>query len=545
MSDSCFHSLSLSVGEKLPELFTYPFHYRPHPLCIKAAEEVKAYIASHQEWVTEVGRGKMFGVLLVQSPTGAVGFLAAFSGILDGKNNIPYFVPPVYDFLQFASYFKQEEYAISVINHKIGALRTSSDYELLKLKLQDVQLRVEAERSSMRQFLVSEKEKRHLIRQQSVDPEILDLLVRESQYQKAEWKRKERNWSLAIHEVSEAVFRYEERVEKLCQERKKRSAELQQWLFKQFVVSNAFGEQRTIYQIFLDCGRGVPPAGTGECAAPKLLQYAYNRGYRPLAMAEFWYGDTLVQELRRHGHFYPSCKSKCEPILNFMLRGLHVEPNPLLQNVRKDYASLVKVLYEDQWLLAVSKPAGMLSVPGKDEQALSVLQWAQQNIPSADGPLLVHRLDMDTSGILLIAKTKEVHQSLQMLFETRAIKKRYIALLEGLVRSETGFIKLPLCPDFNDRPRQMVSFDYGKPAVTRYEVLSSSFGRTRVAFYPQTGRTHQLRIHAAHILGLNAPIVGDVLYGQAADRMYLHAESLTFRHPITNRMIHIVCPSDF
>lgn len=546
MADFCFHPLVLLAGDSLPTLFTYPFHYRPHPLCVRAANEVQAFLASNRQWAEELALGKMFGVLLVKQPSGSVGYLAAFSGILDGKNQLPYFVPPVYDFLQPDSYFRQEEQAISDMNHEIDALQTSTQYADLKAREQLILAEVEHERQQGRKLLAEGKAQRQRIRLQTSDPGVLKQLVLESQFQKAEWKRQEKKRNQAVEDVRCAIGRFQKKIETLCCERKERSAKLQQWLFRQFVLNNALGERRTIYQIFQDCGRGIPPAGTGECAAPKLLQYAYLNGYRPLAMAEFWYGRSPVGDLRRHAHFYPSCKSKCEPLLRFMLQGLTVEPDPVVLEARQTVLSdQIAILYEDEWLLAINKPAGMLSVPGKDDLASSVFHWAAQRYPAADGPLLVHRLDMSTSGILLIAKSKRIHQALQVLFETRAIKKRYIALLDGYLSDLEGFIKLPLCPDLENRPRQMVSFEYGKPAVTRYEVLGRQSGHTRVAFYPQTGRTHQLRVHAAHPLGLNAPIVGDSLYGQPSDRMYLHAESLFFKHPVSGQTVHIVCPPDF
>lgn len=545
MQDSCFHPIAVSADFCKPEFFTFPFHYRPHPLCILAANEVNAYVAARSEWANEVARGKMFGVLLVESPEGEIGFLAAFSGILDGKNRHAYFVPPVYDFLQPDSWFKREEGRIVAISREIDFLSDNDSFEQLKLQEQNVIRQIEEERINARQLLLAEKEKRRQIRQHTSDQSLLDQLIRESQFQKAEWKRKERQWKLLLKEAHRAVDDYKQQIERLGAERKALSAQLQQWLFEQFLLHNAEGEQKSIYQIFQEAGRGIPPAGTGECAAPKLLQYAYSHHYRPLAMAEFWYGQSPKNELRRHGHYYPSCKSKCEPLLHFMLQGLLVEPDPMQQESRRDFSNHVKILYEDSWILAVSKPAGMLSVPGKDEQALSVLQWAMSRLDTSDGPLLVHRLDMATSGILLIAKTKSVHQALQQLFETRAIKKRYIALLDREIVERKGFIRLPLSPDPNDRPRQIVSFEYGKPAVTRYEVLQVTSGCTRIAFYPQTGRTHQLRVHAAHPDGLDAPIIGDTLYGRASDRMYLHAESLIFKHPVSGQSIHLVCPPDF
>ena len=327
-------------------------------------------------------------------------------------------------------------------------------------------------------------------------------------------------------------------IESLKEERKQRSIALQQWIFRQFRLLNARGEEQDIYQIFEETAHRNPPAGTGECAAPKLLQHAYSNGLKPIAMAEFWWGESPKGEIRRHGYYYPACRHKCEPILNFMLQGLDVDPNPLLTSITD--ATQLETVYEDEYLLVVNKPAGMLSVPGKTGQA-SVLSILQERYPDATGPILVHRLDMDTSGLLLAAKDKDTHAELQKQFEGRSVKKRYIALLDGIPQDKElkGFIRLPLRPDFDNRPLQIVCFEYGKPAVTRYEILDTSEARTRIAYYPETGRTHQLRVHSAHPDGMNCPIVGDPLYGQPSDRLYLHAERLEFRHPYTGQHLRV------
>ena len=450
------HSFPIATENlPLPQLFTYPFHYTPHPLCVKAAEEVQQYLQMSTAWHEELQQGKMFGVLVVKTPTGEVGYLAAFSGNLAGSNHHDYFVPPVYDLLNPDGYFKEEEARISAINVMLNHTNDNN----------------------------------------------------------------------------------QEIIEALKEERKQRSIALQQWIFEQFRLRNARGEEQDIYSIFTQTAHRNPPAGTGECAAPKLLQYAYLNNLQPLAMAEFWWGNSPKGEIRRHGHYYPACRHKCEPILNFMLQGLQVEPNPLLTS--NTDATQLETVYEDDYLLVVNKPAGMLSVPGKTGQA-SVLTLLQERYPDATGPILVHRLDMATSGLLLAAKDKDTHALLQKQFEGRTVKKRYIALLEGIPQAEQkDFIRLPLRPDFDNRPLQMVCYEYGKPAVTRYEIMDTENDRTRIAFYPETGRTHQLRVHAAHPEGLNCPIVGDPLYGQPANRLHLHAERLEFRHPVTGQRLQI------
>ena len=604
----------------LPEKFTYPFHYTPHPLCVLAAEEVKEYIASRKEWQEELASGKMFGVLIVQTDNGItnneenqIGYLAAFSGNLDGKNLHPYFVPPVYDLLQPEGFFKIEEEQISAINIRIRELENSSSYLDSKEKWKIETEQAKAILNQAKAELKIAKEAREIRRQSS--PELSEeeqaSLIRESQYQKAEYKRLEKEWKKRLEELETEVRHFDIEIERLKTERKERSAALQRKLFEQFRMLNAQGEVKDLYTIFEQTVQKVPPAGAGECAAPKLLQqcalpkllqYAYLHQLKPLAMAEFWWGDSPKNEIRHHGYYYPSCKGKCEPILQHMLQGLEVDENPLLNPVHEEEE--LEIVFEDEWLLVVNKPAGMLSVPGKAEDRDSVYHRLKKKYPEATGPMIVHRLDMATSGLLLVAKTKEVHQDLQAQFANRSIKKRYVAVLDGaIIKTEketkpiaekaillaketvstkktakaertgnTGRIELPLCLNPLDRPRQMVSREHGKEAITEYQIISESeritsesentFNEsnridesersinesrkyTRIIFYPLTGRTHQLRVHAAHPEGLGCPILGDELYGKKADRLYLHAEYIEFRHPIYGDIICIQKEPDF
>ncbi len=595
----------------LPDKFTYPFHYTPHPLCVLAAEEVKEYIASREEWQEELAFGKMFGVLIVQTDNGItnneenqIGYLAAFSGNLAGKNLHPYFVPPVYDLLQPEGFFKIEEEQISAINIRIRELENSSSYLDSKEKWKIETEQAKAVLNQAKAELKIAKEAREIRRQSS--PELSEeeqaSLIRESQYQKAEYKRLEKEWKKQLEELETEVRHFDIEIERLKTERKERSAALQRKLFEQFRMLNAQGEVKDLYTIFEQTVQKVPPAGAGECALPKLLQYAYLHQLKPLAMAEFWWGDSPKNEIRHHGYYYPSCKGKCEPILQHMLQGLEVDENPLLNPVHEEEE--LEIVFEDEWLLVVNKPAGMLSVPGKAEDRDSVYHRLKKKYPEATGPMIVHRLDMATSGLLLVAKTKEVHQDLQAQFANRSIKKRYVAVLDGaIIKTEketkpiaekaillaketvstkktakaertgnTGRIELPLCLNPLDRPRQMVSSEHGKEAITEYQIISESeritsesentFNEsnridesersinesrkyTRIVFYPLTGRTHQLRVHAAHPEGLGCPILGDELYGKKADRLYLHAEYIEFRHPIYGDILCIQKEADF
>lgn len=526
----------------LPEKFTYPFHYTPHPLCIIAAKEVQEYLREQRKWEKELEEGKMFGVLVVQTNDNKIGYLAAFSGILAGENNHSYFVPPIYDLLQPDDFFKKEETKISEINKQIFQIENNKDYLAIKNWLVKKMADNERKLNILKEHLRTCKEIRNIKRKQNPSKEELEAIIRESQYQKAEFKRVKQNLQNSILPQQTLIEKTNQIIEELKKERKSRSANLQLKLFKQFQILNGKGIKLDLCEIFRETTQKIPPAGAGECAAPKLLQYAYLNQLKPIAMAEFWWGNSPKTEIRRHGYFYPACKNKCEPILKHMLKGLEVEDNPLLENIHHD--TKLEILYEDEWLIIVNKPAGMLSVPGKLEIE-SVFGILHKLYPDATGPMIVHRLDMATSGIMLVAKTKTVHQNLQTQFENRTIKKRYAALLEGNIHSDNGIIDLPVCANPNDRPRQTVNTEYGKPAITRYEVIKHIGNRTLISFYPITGRTHQLRVHAAHHLGLNAPIVGDELYGEKAERLYLHAEYLEFKHPVTGENISIEKKADF
>lgn len=527
----------------LPDKFTYPFHYTPHPLCVMAATEVQRYLSAQSQWKEELQQGKMFGVLIIQTPKGEIGYLAAFSGILAGKNLHPFFVPPVYDLLQPEGFFKVEEENISAINIRIKELQHDAHYADLLQQIKETTRQSGQELAKAKAAVKAAKEARETRRCTGAPDEAeLAAMIRESQFQKAELKRLERSWKDLIGELKTRADAFTRHIEELKTERKNRSAALQRKLFEQFRMLNARGEVKDLCTLFEQTIQRVPPAGAGECAAPKLLQYAYLNHLRPIAMAEFWWGNSPKAEIRHHGYYYPACKGKCEPILVHMLQGLEVDENPFLKETHHSVA--LETIYEDPYLLVVNKPAGMLSVPGKGK-ADSVYSNIKARYPQATGPLVVHRLDMATSGLLLIAKTKEVHQNLQAQFKNRSIKKCYLALLDGKIAPKEGVIDLPLRLDPLDRPRQVVDPDRGKPAITRYRVLKETERHTLIAFYPLTGRTHQLRVHAAHPRGLHCPILGDELYGRKAERLYLHASSLEFIHPLTGKSILVEKEADF
>lgn len=554
-----FHKLSSYNGFRLPKRFTYPFAYTPHRLCVEAATQVQAYVALQKEWLAELAFGKMFGVLVVRNKENEIGFLAAFSGQLAGSAEHEFFVPAVFDYLQPDGYFKTHEALISEVNHKIANIKKSQEKADAMKLLADVRQNAENEICNYQIFLKESKNRRDSLRAScGLSAEQDAELIRESQFQKAELKRLKQNWADRIAIAKTKLDSFENEIADLKTKREQMSYDLQHWLFKQFVFLNGNGEKADLLQIFESSTQPLPPSGAGECCAPKLLQFAFVHGYEPLCMAEFWWGDSPKQEVRHQGEFYPACKGKCEPILRFMLQGLSVDDSPVL--ARAVAPKKIDVVFEDEWYVVVLKPSGMLSVPGKIK-ADALMDYLVKSRPDLDAAnlMVVHRLDMDTSGLLVVAKSLEAFKKLQVLFESRKVHKRYTALLDGRVPYPTqplihefngiphpvGRIALPLCPDVTDRPRQMVNYEYGKEAVTFYEILGYEDGATRVSFFPQTGRTHQLRVHSAHAAGLNTPIVGDDLYGAPSKRLCLHAAEISFIHPFTNKLLNIVAEADF
>ena len=530
----CLHRYTSNIKDvELPRQFNNPFNYTPDKLCMLAAEELRSLIAADMRLSEEVLKGKMMGVLVVKDAAGEIGFLSAFSGLLCGSNIQRGFVPPVFDFLSPDGYFKRKEGEISLINKRIASLKGCEEYLAAKKALDEAQNAMDEQLASMREAMRLAKEKRDALRAAatlSLDDDA--ALVRESQYQKAELKRVTHRLQQQVALCKEQLVLLDMQIDALREERRRRSAALQEWLFNNFVMLNGRGEQRDLTRIFKEYRGTVPPAGAGECAAPKLLQYAYKHSLQPLCMAEFWLGASPVGEVRRDGCFYGSCKGKCEPILSFMLQGLDVEG---FMDDNADVLRNINVLYEDEWFIVVDKPSGMLSVPGK-VGGISLQEWLVCHFGRED-IIVAHRLDMSTSGLLVAAKGVQVYKTLQALFARREVQKVYIALLDGVPQKMQGEILLPLASDYDNRPLQKVDYVNGKEAVTKYKVLSieESGGHRRalVELCPLTGRTHQLRVHCAHRDGLDTPIVGDALYGCRDKRLMLHAAHLQFVHPFT------------
>lgn len=583
------HALSTSVPS--PRQFTYPFCYDVDPLAEAASEELQRYIAATGLMSAEKGCGKMFGVLVVEyeDEAGALqrGFLAAYSGLLGGRNDWPYFVPPVFDAQQPDGHFKRTEREISAINREISAIEHDPEYLQSVAQREETMKRLQAEVEAFKAEVDAAKARRDARRKSGapLSEEEQAEMIRESQFMKAELRRRRKAMEQANSTLHTPHSTF---LKSLQRKRKQMSDELQRWLFSAYRMLNAKGEERDLIDIFREYTHAMPPAGAGDCCAPKLLQYAYLHRLRPVCMAEFWWGESPASEIRHHLHYYPACRSKCLPILTHMLKGLDVAPNPLAQ---KRHTAEPRVLYADEYILVVDKPAGMLSVPGKAEVQsecsceyanISVEEYFANNstfnIPHSTFLKAAHRLDMDTSGLLVLARTEEAYVELQRQFASRETMKRYEAVLSGVPKHVNQHptlhsdvpepttphstfhiphsskqpsgcleaISLPLIADINDRPRQRVDMEHGKPAYTLYDIKKVDKGRTLIHLYPKTGRTHQLRVHCAHPLGLACPILGDPLYGiERADRMYLHAAELTFRHPITGEPMHFLSPSGF
>lgn len=549
--------------------------YEPHPLCIQACREVQEMLARREDWQEEIARGKMFGVLIVENvKTDADkpkwgyqaadvpkwGYLAAYSGQIGERSDWEDFVPAVFDYLQPDGYFKTHEAEISRINQSISHLEKDERMKETRTLIRQLQEERKRTIAAYQEKMKEAKAKRDNRREAGNLSEAEEAeMIRESQFMKAELRRLKK--SLSEKTALETEFEdYQENILRLKQLRKQLSDALQQWLFSQFRMLNQEGESKDLLEIFRDEAlkeypqaaiatsriaalKMVPPAGSGECCEPKLLQYAYQHGYKPLQMAMFWWGESPKEEIRHHLQFYPACNGKCKPILHWMLPASTFEP----EAVNLSIYNKVETLYEDREIAVIHKPEGLLSVPGKDAAQPSVYALMRRKYPEATGPLIVHRLDMATSGVLLIAKTEFAYHRLQQAFLNHQIQKKYVAIISGKDIPEKGIISLPLLPDYLNRPRQIVNHEQGKEAITEYEILERIDGsHLRIALYPKTGRTHQLRVHCAHQEGLNAPILGDPLYGnEKAARLHLHAEEITFEHPLTGKKITIKRKADF
>ena len=527
-----------------PSRMNNPLNYTPHPLCVMAAEEVRRMVRENAVMSSETRKsGKMFGVLVVETPDGNTGYLAAYSGQIAGRSNWDGFVPAVFDYLQDGGYFKTCEAEITAINKQVRLMETSEERRRLLTHLDETIAKAASEEQAYKTLMHESKARRDSERAAGgVTPEREAEMTRESQFQKAELRRMRRRNADTIAMAREACHRYDTSISLLKQKRRTMSDRLQEWLFHHFVMLNKDGDSRSLTDIFRTSLSASPPAGAGECCEPRLLQYAFSHAMTPKCMAMFWIGASPEGEIRHEQTYYPACRSKCKPILEWMLGKDIVKDDTFITQHNGDN---LNIIYQDSDIIVVDKPAGMLSVPGKND-APSVLSLLQRKME--DNIFPVHRLDMDTSGLMVFVRNKKAQRNLQRQFETHSIVKRYIALLERKPDSEQGTISLPLSPDMADRPRQMVDYRHGKQALTHYRLCTSpsttmrrqflTVGDNLVELSPLTGRTHQLRVHCAHPDGLASPIVGDRLYGTTNHpRLCLHAEYLEFRHPTTGEIV--------
>jgi tRNA pseudouridine32 synthase/23S rRNA pseudouridine746 synthase len=554
----CFTSFKEPIDSyALPERFTFPFYYQPHPLCEQAAKELQHHLQTQNEWqhhfgITgdkETAIGKMFGVLLVRNKHNEIGYLAAFSGKLADGNHHSRFVPPVFDMLAEDGFFMAGQAEINKINDQIEGLE--NDPELLVRitalhnETETATAKIKTHRERMIESRKTRKAKR-LAAVSELDTEaykrLKNQLDNESIQEKSQLKTLTAYWKERVQISQDSLNQLTHIIDGLKNQRKALSAALQQRLFDQYNFLNPDGVEKNLNEIFKETSQLTPPAGAGECAAPKLLQYAFKSDLQPLAMAEFWWGASPKSAVRKHLNYYPACQGKCQPILKHMLKGVVMDESPLLNNPAE--GKTIDIVHEDDCMLVINKPAEFLSVPGKSIED-SVYFRIKQSYPNATGPLVVHRLDMSTSGLMLVALSRAAHKDLQQQFIKRTVKKRYVAMLDGLIEEDEGFIDLPLRVDLDDRPRQLVCYEYGKPAKTQWKVIKRYKQQTKIHFYPITGRTHQLRVHAAHVKGLNTPIVGDDLYGNSANRLHLHAEYLEFNHPKTQERMRFQVEPEF
>ncbi|MBM6500324.1 RluA family pseudouridine synthase [Flavobacterium macrobrachii] len=544
MIDLCFHSFQTNISTiPLPEKFTFPFYYEPHELSSIAANELQNYLETQTDFEHNFGLdekqkgleiGKMFGVLIVQNQNGELGHLWAFSGKLAESNHHPKFVPTVYDMLDDNGYFKKEEVILNLYNAEIEALEQNQNFLSAIQHLEQTKLQAEKEITTQKEKIKLGKKLR-AEKRKTATPSKIEQFNKESQDEGILLKKMTQYWNYKLEDAKQNLVQFTNKINQLKEERKEKSAALQQQLFTEYAFLNKDKQLKSLAEIF----NGNPPAGSGECAAPKLLHYAFQHNLKPICMAEFWWGKSPKSEVRKHQQFYPACMGKCEPILKHMLNGIETDKNPF--EINPADGKELEIVFEDEHIIAVNKPAEFLSVPGK-QITDSVQTRIQSKYPNA---MIVHRLDMSTSGIILIGKNFESYKNLQAQFIKRKVKKRYVALLDGILTAKEGIIELPLRVDLDNRPNQIVCFEHGKPAKTEWKTIEIRNNQTLVHFYPITGRTHQLRVHAAHYLGLNCPIVGDDLYGTKANRLHLHAESITFKHPFSKEEMTISIETDF
>lgn len=539
---STVHRFPLSSRISPPDGFDSPFCNSPAPVAQAAAlalqQQLESLDMGQHDFFTP-GGGQIFGVLVVRDAAGTLGCLHGFSGQLAGQWQWPGFVSPAFDQYERLAFLPEAQQTLSELSVQLQVLQNDPIYSEARQQLQAGASSMQEHTQTLQAQLVERKAARRLARE-SANEETLATLRREGEADarlRADDKRHVRE---QLKVLNGAVAVFSEQIEELNARHVALATETYQRLQASYHLPNAEGQLADLSVLF--AGR-EPLDGIGDCAGPKLLSSAYRNNLQPIALAEFWWGADPLDGVRHHRHFYPSCRGRCGPLLVFMLQGLPPARQPdHLQPYTDKRAP--EVVFEDRHLILVHKPADLLSVPGLAmiDSVQSRMQGLHSDLPELQ---LVHRLDQSTSGLLLLAKTRRDHKALQRQFTGRTINKEYIALLDADIEGEQGEIDLPLRVDLEDRPRQLVCYQHGKPALTRWRVISREAGRTRVALSPVTGRTHQLRVHMAHVKGLAAPIVGDELYGKPGERLHLHAQSLDFIHPGSGERVSFKVPAPF
>ena len=528
----------LQFDAEMPDIFPSPFDVRPHPVAVQAALALKHRLdslfradASLNSEFNGPDGGRMFGVLVVKNKEGVTGYLSGVSGMPGNCRLQEGFVPQVYNKASRDGLLLEGENRVAELTRQVQELQTDTGYRAALEAEQQYSAAAAQQLEALKVTLANRKGLRHEARQnKSIGEAKLAELAQQSRSDKYELKALKQKLQSDGADIVATLVQYQTDIDELKRRRKKLSVKLQTDLFNSYNIINSDGQSRVLSELFEN---GLPPSGAGDCAATKLVQYANVAGFNPLALAEFWWGAPPPGGLREHGRFYPSCRSRCRVVLPFMLQGqaVSVPAHEQAVTLSPDHPH---TLYEDNDIVVVEKPAGLLSVPGK-VLTDSVEKRLKARYPQVAGVMLLHRLDQATSGVMIAAKNPRAYKSLQHQFQDRTIKKRYTAVLDGVIAQDDGIVNLPLRIDIYDRPRQMVCYERGKTALTRYQVIERGNNTTRISFYPHTGRTHQLRVHAAHPQGLNCPILGDELYGAPGDRLHLHAAQLTFDHPVSGQ----------
>jgi tRNA pseudouridine32 synthase/23S rRNA pseudouridine746 synthase len=509
--------------------------------------------------------GKMYGVLLVKDTLGQPWVLKAFSGLLNGESQVEGWVPPIPGREQVALDEAQTLSRLNEMKQQLIALQHLPERQQYEILSQEFEIRLKelSHRHSQRKY--DRQSQRGKLAQTLTDEALLvslEALDEQSRQDGIERRDLKRQRDARLKPLKQIIDQANSQMQKLKRQRKALSQALQAQMHAAYWLTNFSGESRSLQHLM---PKGFP-TGTGDCCAPKLLHYAATQGLTPLAMAEFWWGAPTDDKIQ--GEFYGACRDRCQPLMGFLLSGLLPQlgqqlllPQVLSQSLPQPFntpcnlselndspATSLPILYQDDCLIVVNKPSGLLSVPGRySDTQDSVLSRLQYALPNGAALKTVHRLDRDTSGLLVLARNEEAYRCLSQQFEQRRVHKIYEAVLAGCARQQQGVIELPLWSDPDDRPRQKVDWQQGKPSITRFQVIDSDDNGSRVEFVPITGRTHQLRVHAADSRGLGVPILGDRLYGDraATHRLHLHARQISFTHPRDGRSLHFQTETPF